>query len=47
MNINLIDAMVLGMGFVFGATIASIILSVVGFIILLVLSLFGVLLVGG
>jgi hypothetical protein len=47
MNINLIDAMILGMGFVFGATIATFILSVVGFIIVLVLSLFGVLLVGG
>ncbi len=39
MNINLFDAIVLGMGFVFGATIASVIIGFVGFIVSVIISI--------
>lgn len=47
MRITLIDSVVLGMGFVFGAALASIVVGIIVFLILTVLALFGIALGAG
>jgi hypothetical protein len=47
MKISFFESVVIGMGFTFGVAVASFFLSIVGFVIMLILSLFGIALAGG